>query len=475
MSPAELEARLLEIKEIKSAFATACLKLEQKWQRRVKQFVVQLERSEINLERAEDKLALYVKSIQTLNRQSSSHARDQHHVLQQRVEEMRRERHEAERRADRMASEKEKLRDELTLSKEGCARIEGELRQARAELNSLRNDKDRSDKKLETFVTSQAVLEENNRVMALELEERGAKVTKLNEALQSVQKDLERVRDELADKCAAFDVLESKLDKASKENRVREQQLRETHAKLDKSLRTDNNYPGQLPNGDGPLSHSDDFERKMWRQMEETERAIRSSSFPKDLDKRELSAGLLEHHREALVRSSDMFSEILVAVAALVDRTKKMLARGEASGSRDVRMLLQDNYRLAQDMDKLGRDVERLFQQNLESVHTSREETGGKLERSIDSMKDSRHRAQSYSVTRQYPDSVLGTPENRLRTRSRLEDDRRPPSVGRMSTVHKDMLGRLGRIKADLEETAQQLNFSATEHNNNEPTARWYK
>ncbi|GBG32150.1 Hypothetical Protein FCC1311_083752 [Hondaea fermentalgiana] len=397
----EVVLRLEDLQDLKNLFTKKGLEMERKWRAKLKRIADQLERAETQLEHAESKLGFFMQSMQSMANSSSTHLKGQARSMEKRynelLSELRSERKEKEdrvrvleARAHRSAEEKEALHDQLGAARERAAVAEGEARQIRAELEAVREEKYRLDKRLEELHGAQSTVEECNRVLSLELEDRGRRVEDLTDSQNAMKHQLRTLRDELHAKKQTVATLERKLDHAARKLEARDSQLRESKSRLDRALLDPSSSSSSssssyrdLHGGQHPskmhaenLRGHDEFERKILRQVKETERAIQSSgstslhrvnnSFARNEFNGDRDASFLLY--EALCRGEDTFAGVLDAVAALVEKTHTLVSRHGQAASYDLRDLLSENQRLALDVQRLGKDMYSLHQRLRQSI-----------------------------------------------------------------------------------------------------------
>ncbi|CAK9019241.1 CDK5 regulatory subunit-associated protein 2 (CDK5 activator-binding protein C48) [Durusdinium trenchii] len=419
--------RLDQLRDLRNMFSEGRHELERKWQSRFEQLLYQIERSEDQLKHAESKLAIFMQSMQTLASRTNVQLKDHHHALQHRNEELKAELHKErlhaetrldamETRIERFNEEKERLHEQLAVSRERAAQLEGEVRQVRLELDAARKDRSETQQALEQLHGSRAVLKENNRVLSLEVEDRGKRIKELLSAESDLHDRLEAAQLAAKEHESAVVSLERRLEHTQRQIRARDRQLRETKDKLDRSiLASSASGPRSVGSRTQHLGN-DDFERNMWQQVEETERAIRSSSSAQ------------EQHHTGLDRSIERFSEVFVAVVELVERTSQMASSFSFSmrSSPQLVELLQANHALAQELHELGIEIKRVQRQLSGGGHPA-------------------------APTTVIPSRAVGNTSPTGR-RQRFE-----ANVGSMSSSHKNALEKLQSIHHDLKATAADL------------------
>uniref|UniRef100_A0A7S2S9Y9 Centrosomin N-terminal motif 1 domain-containing protein n=1 Tax=Mucochytrium quahogii TaxID=96639 RepID=A0A7S2S9Y9_9STRA len=460
-----LLVRLEDLRELKNLFARSSLDMERKWQTKVKQLASMLERTEYKLQAAENKLALFIQSMQTLTRQNSVQLQGNQNTMQRQhselIRQVRAEKDDienrlvvSENRTQSVLADKDRIHGELVVAKEKAASLEGEMRQAKAELESVREEKNRVDHKLERLHGAHGVLEENNRVLSLELEDRGKRLREHMEQQTTLKTQLGSLKQQMVDKQQQIAKLEKKVEQATTQLRAREKQLRDSKQKLERTVNSATQraalVPSTLYNRRGDRYPRDDefgkdeFEQNMWRQVEETERAIRSSSTKavkkwRYDDDSILSTGGLQ--LSSLEESEERFAEILVAVAELVERSREIITAAPDVKRRtpQVESLLASNASLTRDLQRLGDDFYALRR------------------RIINAITESTNRQVAVSTTpirSRASRSALNHRDQNWRTPDRRGANQDP---SQLSSVHKDMLDRLGKIRSDLQDTATQL------------------
>lgn len=467
----EVLMRLEDLQELKNAFAKSGIEMERKWQNKLKQIVGQLERTEVQLSNAEGKLAAFMHGMETLSKNSNVHLKGQALSMEKRYNELlgdlRQERQQnedririLEARVQRSQDEKERLHEQLSSARERSAHLEGEVRQVRAELDALRDEKGRIDSRLEELYGDLGQFKENNRVLSLELEDRGQRIQDLNESQAALKQQLRNLRDDLHTKKQTVSTLERKLESTLRKLESRDSQLRESKARLDRALHGNNASSGMsYRNGkDSRTRHSssrgegngnDDFEQTLWRQVEDTERAIRSSNSASQ-HRSQMSSnimaegGLRDGDVQALRLGEEAFASLLRGVSTLVEKTQVLLSR-HGSSSYEVRDLLHANHRLAQELQRLGDDMETLHRRFLESTPAGSGLASATLMGS----------GLSYSTNGNSRRPVTPTSQS---SRGWRRDTPKSARGSRMAAVHGNMLDQFGEMMSAIERQSSQLN-----------------
>ncbi len=280
-SSAAIGARLDSLSQLKARFEQQVRANNEKWFGQLKRMAHKLDIYEMRFTALEKELKMSKSSALQLGRQSTKHAAARQTVLEDQLAQARTTANEFERRISMLLADKDALRDKVADLKEGRAGLDGELRIARQELATAQEERRRAEEHLSTTSKDCAVLKENNRVLSLELEDRTKRMEKLDRSKQRALQRVEGLKETLHLKQLAQNQLEERLRQTSKVSKERERALSKTRDRMDRSLQPVQSMqsPVQSPTRDG-------IEMSIQQQLEDTDRAIRTSNGPSPREKR---------------------------------------------------------------------------------------------------------------------------------------------------------------------------------------------
>ena len=262
----------------------------------------------------------------------------------------------AETRASVLIKENAEMVAALAEAKAKVQVLNAQLDETRHARDNMETFRTQSLQAVDEIKRRAAKLEENNRMMTLELKDRGFKLESCKSSLRQAQ--------------AEISSLSASLDRVRQARAMRDRQLENCAIRMNATPVGDHRYG----RGDGTPTSA--IEKTILKQVEETEHLIRSATSPLANSRREpASQGVDGKERilDELVARDEQLRQMLRVLDDLVGKTSECLrvfirnqshqnrsAQGNTS-NREVHRLLDANGRLALQMQQLGRDLQQVY------------------------------------------------------------------------------------------------------------------